>query len=212
VVAIVRRYHTHRNNGISAGRTEGGGMNRFTPTFFNNNFFMDEDEDGDYVLYTDHLAEVEQWQRIIVTHVDVIAEKDEQIGEQIRLAKLLHDDLRGVIAEKDKQIAYNQGCYDDASGEWRLEEQDLRKMLADKEAHIKELTEALEKIKMMAKDATGERNMSPERVIRIVEAVLGGKGGVCVPYELEDRTREIIERERRAYKAETIEGVERRTP
>ena len=41
-------------------------MNRFTPTFFNNNFFMDEDEDGDYVLYSDHLA--------------VVAEKNKEIA------------------------------------------------------------------------------------------------------------------------------------
>ena len=86
------------------------------------------DDWKDVVLLSDHIAEVEQWKRIIVTHVDVIAEKDEQ-------------------------IAYNQGCYDDASGEWRLEEQDLRKMIAEKDARIKELTEALERI---AKD-TGNR-------------------------------------------------------
>jgi len=39
----------------------------------------------------------------------------------------------------------------------------------------------LEKIKMMAKDATGERNMSPERVIRIVEAALGGRNDISEP-------------------------------
>jgi chromosome segregation ATPase len=76
-----------------------------------NHWGMSEQDDGDYVLYTDHLAEVEQWKRIIVTHVDVIAEKNEM-------------------------IAYNQGCYDDAIGEYRLEEQDLRRTIAKRDVRI----------------------------------------------------------------------------
>jgi hypothetical protein len=34
-----------------------------------------------------------------------IDELEAELAEQIRLAKLLHDDLRGEIAEKDEQIA-----------------------------------------------------------------------------------------------------------
>ena len=54
--------------------------------------FINEEEfksdTGRYVLYTDHLAalaekdaEIEQWKRIIVTHVDVIAEKEREVHD-----------------------------------------------------------------------------------------------------------------------------------
>jgi uncharacterized coiled-coil protein SlyX len=55
-------------------------MNRFTPTFFNNNFFMDEDEDGDYVLYTDHLAALAEEDTIIALKDGTIDYKQEQIA------------------------------------------------------------------------------------------------------------------------------------
>jgi hypothetical protein len=62
---------------------------------------MSEQDDGDYVLYTDHLAEVEQWKRIIVTHVDVIAEKD----EALKIANGGIRTLDELMERKDKQIA-----------------------------------------------------------------------------------------------------------
>jgi hypothetical protein len=64
-----------------------------------------EKGDGIFVLKTDHLAEVEQWKRVVVLQLD-------------------------VIAEKEREIAYNQRCYNDAVGEYHLEEQDLRKQIA----------------------------------------------------------------------------------
>jgi hypothetical protein len=82
--------------------------------------------------------------------VGMIEKKDAEIAEQVRLAKLLHDDLRG-------EIAYNQGCYDDEAGEWRLEEQDLRKKIAL-------LIEALISIKVWCEGTTceicGEKKMT----------------------------------------------------
>jgi chromosome segregation ATPase len=59
----------------------------------------------------DHLAEVEQWQRIIVTHVDVIAEKDmeiaqlkEQLYNNAGNADVERADLRGEIATLTARI------------------------------------------------------------------------------------------------------------
>jgi hypothetical protein len=47
-------------------------------------------------------------------------------------------DHLSALAEKDREIAYNQGCYDDAVGEYCLEEQDLRKQIAALQATIAE--------------------------------------------------------------------------
>jgi hypothetical protein len=47
--------------------------------------------------------------------------------------------LLAALAEKDREIAYNQGCYDDAVGEHCLEEQDLRKQIAALTARIRNL-------------------------------------------------------------------------
>jgi hypothetical protein len=69
------------------------------------------EEDGEYVLYTDHLAEVEQWKRIIVTHVDVIAEKEKRIAAlqaeltAVKASKLvfvpeLSDDMKDTEIER----------------------------------------------------------------------------------------------------------------
>jgi hypothetical protein len=62
-------------------------------------------------------------------------EKDEQIGEQIRLAKLLHDDLRGEIAEKEREIIQ---LMSDAQRDANI--------ISKFTARIKELEGALEKI------------------------------------------------------------------
>jgi hypothetical protein len=76
------------------------------------------------VLKADHLAEVEQWKRIIVTHVDVIAEKDAHIKE--------------LEADEEKQRTKKEYYHEE-----HAKELNLRVAL---EQRIKELEGALEKI------------------------------------------------------------------
>jgi hypothetical protein len=76
----------------------------------------------------DHLAVVKEYGGICEELRAAIYGGQEQIAS-----------LQAKLAEKEEMIAYNQGCYDDAIGEYRLEEQDLRRAIAQKDARIKEL-------------------------------------------------------------------------
>ena len=155
---------------------------------------MAQVDSGGYVLYTDHLAALAEKER----RADEIAEKTikafERYEEQI--AALQAENTR-LASEWQQTHNWNNELvkehYELKARIKELEEGNkiIRQQLLDELAknaltptgvgRLKIMTEALEKIKMMAKDATGERNMSPERVIRIVEAALGGRNDISEP-------------------------------
>jgi hypothetical protein len=44
----------------AGGRLDKDKINRYTPLFWNNRFFMDEDEDGAYILYQDAVTYMDE--------------------------------------------------------------------------------------------------------------------------------------------------------
>jgi hypothetical protein len=124
-------------------------------------------ENGDYVLYTDHLA--------------VVAEKEADWQLKYDILGQDYEQKWGLSMRQAEQIAALQARIKELESLERLYKESLEKYQLwkfDDEARIKELTEALDSIRataravMEAKDH--ELNIDPEWVIAKTQAALGG--------------------------------------
>jgi hypothetical protein len=177
---------------------------------------MEAVEEGAYILHTDYLAtenyhnsvvdglrddnkqlrdECEQWKRVIVTHVDVIAEKTAEIAAIANGFQVAKDtfgqekvNLRTEIATLQAELIearhaiFTEGLARDAlTATLRTEATVLhnhkaeiylsiatQRLVNDKDARIKELTEALEELKrfvmVITLDLQKHRSKTPEQL------------------------------------------------